>query len=73
MAATGGGGERLRVDPLACDGIGLCAHVAASLVRMDSWGYPVMPPPLADRRARAAAKAAVKACPRRALFLTAQR
>jgi ferredoxin len=64
--------ERLRVDPVACEGVGMCAHVAARLVRLDSWGYPVVPqePLYGGDRRRAAA--AVSACPQRALFLEAQ-
>ncbi|MEP7179547.1 MAG: ferredoxin [Pseudonocardiales bacterium] len=62
--------RRLQVDPIACDGIGVCAHLAADLIRVDSWGFPVITAiPLAgddQRRARNA----VAACPRRALFIT---
>lgn len=62
--------RRLRVDPVACDGIGMCAHLASDLVRLDSWGYPIV----TDRPVRGAdgrrAQRAVSACPRRALFLT---
>jgi ferredoxin len=64
-----GGGPRLRVDPVACDGIGMCAHVAPRLVGVDSWGYPVVDGSPLDRRAARAATAAVASCPRRALFL----
>ncbi len=68
---------RLRVDMVACDGIGQCALVAPDLVGLDRWGYPV----LRDRdgagastrgddgREAAAARRAVRACPRRALWL----
>jgi len=59
---------RLRVDPVACDGIGQCA-LAAPLVHLDRWGYPVLPgQELPERAARAAARA-VAACPRQALWL----
>lgn len=60
--------RRLRVDPIACDGVGLCAHVAPDVVALDPWGYPVLPlgPPEHDRQARRA----VRACPKRALRLT---
>ncbi len=63
-------GVRLQVDPLACDGIGICAHLAPDVVRVDSWGYPIVPSqPLTDREKRQAARA-VAGCPRRALFLS---
>jgi ferredoxin len=61
--------ERLRVDPVACEGVGICAHLAPRLVTVDSWGYPIVPSePLtgADRRS---AELAVAGCPRRALFV----
>jgi ferredoxin len=60
---------RLRIDPAACDGIGMCAHVAPRLIGVDSWGYPVPARHgLSPREARSAA-VAVSSCPRRALFL----
>jgi ferredoxin len=60
---------RLAVDPVRCEGIGICAHAGGRVVDLDVWGYPVVTPgPLAGRDARAA-RAAVKACPRRALLL----
>jgi ferredoxin len=70
VSATGG--SRLLVDPVACDGIGMCAHLAEDLVRLDSWGYPIVPrrdlEPGEVRRARHA----VNGCPRRALRLSAK-
>ena len=70
-AAPGTGTDvHLRIDPSACDGIGMCAHVAPDLVTVDSWGYPLLDPhPLGSARDRRRAAAAVAACPRRALFL----
>ncbi|GEN81123.1 ferredoxin [Actinotalea fermentans] len=72
----------LRVDMVACDGIGQCALVAPGLVELDRWGYPVVREDAgtdddrsarraaaAARRAAAAARRAVRACPRRALWL----
>jgi ferredoxin len=37
-----GGPARLRVDPTACDGIGMCAHLAPDLIVLDTWGYPII-------------------------------
>ena len=60
---------RLRVDPVACDGVGMCGHLAPDLISVDAWGYPI----ITDREARAAhlrsAQSAVAGCPRKALFL----
>lgn len=60
----------LRVDPIACDGVGICSHVAPDLITTDPWGYPVIRAvPVSGRRA-SQARAAVRACPHRALFLS---
>lgn len=60
---------RLVVDPAACDGIGLCSHLAAGIVTLDRWGFPIVTDEvLSVREARAAARA-VRGCPRRALAL----
>jgi ferredoxin len=61
--------RRLRIDPSLCDGIGVCAHLAPALVRVDSWGYPIISDNGLIAREERAALAAVTACPRRALFL----
>jgi ferredoxin len=60
---------RLVVDPVRCDGIGMCAHVAQRVVELDAWGYPLVPPAELGGADARAARAAVKACPRRALLL----
>jgi ferredoxin len=60
---------RLRVDPVACDGIGLCAFLAANAVELDRWGYPIVVERDLEPDEVRGANRAVKACPRRALFL----
>jgi ferredoxin len=61
----------LRVDPAACDGVGVCAHLAPDLVTVDSWGYPVVADvPLTHKRDLRQAEAAVRACPRKALHVS---
>jgi ferredoxin len=60
---------RLRVDPVACEGIGLCAHLAASIVELDRWGYPVIAGEALARPEIGDARSAVRGCPRRALWL----
>ena len=68
-ASSGPETTRLLVDPIACDGIGMCAHLAPDLVRLDSWGYPIVPErDLNPREERRAAQAAA-GCPRKALIL----
>ena len=60
---------QLRVDPVTCDGIGLCAHLAPRLIELDRWGYPVIAAGALTTREVGEARAAVRACPRRALWL----
>lgn len=59
--------SRLRVDPVACEGIGVCAQITAAVL-LDRWGFPVLGPVVADADLRTARRA-VRACPRRALWL----
>jgi methionine sulfoxide reductase heme-binding subunit len=67
---AGYSGLRLRVDPIACTGHGLCAELIPELIALDQWGYPLLkdePVPLSlGRRARRA----VSDCPALALRLT---
>jgi ferredoxin len=62
-------GQRLRVNPIACSGHGLCAELLPELISLDEWGYPV----LADRevppRLAREARRAVTDCPALALRL----
>ena len=60
---------RLRVNPIACDGRGLCAEVLPEMITLDDWGFPVIgdadvPSGLLDEAAEA-----VRLCPRLALRL----
>ena len=65
--------ERLRVNPIACDGHGLCHELVPELVELDEWGYPIVTrgpvPPRLEKHARRA----VAACPALALRLETQR
>lgn len=62
-------GPHLLVDPVACDGVGMCAHLAADVVRLDTWGYPIVPAEALSRREERLAGKAVAGCPKRALWL----
>jgi ferredoxin len=60
---------RLVVDPVACDGAGVCAELLPELISLDPWGFPVIersevPPGLVDLAQRATVS-----CPRLALHL----
>lgn len=67
--ATNGTGVRLRIDPTACTGHGLCAELLAEHIALDEWGYPI----IADRDLPAEllrdARRAVNDCPVLALRL----
>lgn len=60
---------RLRVNPIACSGHGMCAELLPEIIEIDPWGFPILaspgvPPGLMDH-----AKRAVDACPTLALLM----
>ena len=60
----------LRINPIACDGVGICSHLAPDLIAVDSWGYPILTGhPLRPSQQRSA-EGAVNGCPRKALFIS---
>ena len=59
----------LRVNPIACDGHGLCAEVVPELIELDEWGYPIVSGKPVPARLEKHAKRAVAACPALALRL----
>lgn len=60
---------RLRINPIACDGRGLCAEVAPELVTLDDWGYPILPAGPIPPEWVTHAREAVRLCPKLALTL----
>jgi ferredoxin len=62
-------GQKLRVDPLVCEGIGQCAMTASRLVQLDRWGYPIVPTEELGASDLGPAQRAVNSCPKRALWL----
>jgi ferredoxin len=59
----------LVVDPIACDGHGVCAELFPERITLDPWGFPIvqqgeLPVQLVDHAERAAVS-----CPRLALTL----
>ena len=63
----------LVLDPIKCDGRGLCHDIAPHLIELDEWGYPLLPggslrAPL-DRDDLSAARDATHACPLLALHI----
>jgi len=62
----------LRVNPIACDGSGLCAELIPERVRLDEWGYPIIDPRPITPELEDHAERAVAACPTMALLLLAR-
>jgi ferredoxin len=60
---------RLAVDPIACDGRGVCAELIPERIELDRWGYPIVDDEPIPRRLEAHARRAVFLCPRLALHL----
>ena len=61
--------KKLRIDPIACDGHGLCAELFPEGITLDDWGYPIITDADVSGKLERHAKRAVAACPVRALRL----
>jgi ferredoxin len=59
----------LHVDPIACDGHGLCAELFPERVALDDWGYPLIDERPIPASLIGHAERAVAECPKRALRL----
>ena len=55
----------LRLDPIRCDGYGVCAVHLPERITLDEWGYPIIDPTPVHGSEHTHAKRAVNACPRR--------
>jgi ferredoxin len=60
---------RMRVNPIACAGHGLCAELLPERVTLDEWGYPVVSAEPVPAALRGLARRAVTDCPALALLL----
>jgi ferredoxin len=59
----------LAVNPIACDGHGICAELLPEMVKLDDWGYPIIDPNPVSPHLEALARRAVAVCPTLALRL----
>ena len=59
----------IRVNPIACDGSGLCAELLPERVTLDDWGYPVVDPTPLTRELEEHAERAAADCPTLAFLL----
>ena len=64
---------RLSVNPIMCDGHGLCAELLPELIRLDDWGYPIIDQAEVPQELLALARRAADACPTLALLLDEDR
>ena len=63
----------VRVNPIACDGSGLCAELLPERITLDDWGYPIVDSrPLTPELGKHAERA-VASCPTLALLLDRSR
>lgn len=63
---------RLHVDPIACDGRGLCAELLPEWIDLDDWGFPMISDDPVSALNEGDARRAVAACPTMALRLGLQ-
>ena len=63
--------KQLRVNPIECEGHGLCAELFPERISLDEWGYPIVDARPIPRELEVHAREAVAACPVLALKLTA--
>ena len=61
--------ETLRVDPISCEGHGLCAELFPERISLDDWGYPIVDARPIPRELEEHAERAVESCPVLALKL----
>ncbi len=59
----------LHVNPIACSGHGICAEMLPELVKLDEWGYPILPADPVPPDLLPLARRAVRLCPTLALRL----
>lgn len=59
----------MRVNPIACEGHGLCAELFPEWIGLDDWGYPIVRAEAVPGRLLPHARRAVAACPALALRL----
>jgi ferredoxin len=60
---------RLVLDPIACDGHGICAELFPEGISLDDWGFPILAPGDVPPAWRAHARRAATACPKLALTI----
>ncbi len=65
--------SKLVLDPIACDGHGLCAELLPERITLDEWGYPIIDADPIAGGLLSHARRAVATCPTLALALQRSR
>ena len=60
---------RITVNPITCDGHGMCAELLPELITLDDWGYPIVHSKDVPRHLQPMARRARDLCPTLALLL----
>jgi ferredoxin len=60
---------RIVVNPITCEGHGLCAELLPELISRDDWGYPMIHAPEVPAHLEHLARKARDLCPTLALLL----
>jgi ferredoxin len=60
---------RLRVNPIMCDGHGVCAELLPEAIGLDPWGFPLVPGDELPDGLLEHARLAATACPTLALLV----
>jgi ferredoxin len=61
--------KRLRVNPILCEGHGVCAGLLPELIGLDPWGYPILAQGPVPPGLESLARRTVASCPALALLL----
>ena len=64
--------KAIRVDPIACDGRGLCAELFPERIELDDWGYPIVDRGPIPEELLIHARRAAGACPKLALLVDSE-
>ena len=59
----------IRLDPISCDGHGICADLLPERITLDDWGYPMVDGTPLPKELVADARRAANNCPALALRL----
>lgn len=60
---------RISINPIACDGHGMCAELLPELIDLDEWGFPLIKETRIPRDLLDMARRAERVCPTLAVVL----